>query len=117
MYDLGALEAALSGTIFAGKLHFSPATGSTNTDAMEAAAKGAGMDRCISPTSSAGAGAGTIVAFGRGRGASMHERGAAAEGVGGRSATVAAGSGIGGGGGGGRGCGSAGRYCDGRMTF
>ena len=31
MYDLAALEAALAGTIFAGKLHFSPVTGSTNT--------------------------------------------------------------------------------------
>lgn len=36
MYDLAALEKALSGTIFAGKLHFSPATGSTNTDAVAA---------------------------------------------------------------------------------
>ena len=35
MYDLAALEAALAGTIFAGKLHFSPVTDSTNTDALE----------------------------------------------------------------------------------
>jgi BirA family biotin operon repressor/biotin-[acetyl-CoA-carboxylase] ligase len=37
MYDLGVLEAELAGTIFAGQLHFSPVTGSTNTDAMAAA--------------------------------------------------------------------------------
>lgn len=41
MYDLAALEAALAGTIFAGKLHFSPITGSTNTDAMAAGRDGA----------------------------------------------------------------------------
>ncbi len=41
MCDLGALEAALAGTIFAGKLHFSPSTGSTNADALEAARAGA----------------------------------------------------------------------------
>lgn len=41
MYDLVALESALAGTIFAGKLHFSPSTGSTNTDAMQAARAGA----------------------------------------------------------------------------
>ena len=41
MYDLTALEAALSGTIFADNLHFSPVTGSTNSDAMEAARAGA----------------------------------------------------------------------------
>jgi BirA family biotin operon repressor/biotin-[acetyl-CoA-carboxylase] ligase len=41
VYDLAALEAALSGTLFAGNLHFSPVTGSTNTDAMEAARAGA----------------------------------------------------------------------------
>jgi BirA family biotin operon repressor/biotin-[acetyl-CoA-carboxylase] ligase len=35
------LEAALTGTVFAGKLHFSPVTGSTNTDALEAARNGA----------------------------------------------------------------------------
>ena len=34
MYDLAALETALAGTIFAGKLHFSRTTGSTNTDAV-----------------------------------------------------------------------------------
>ena len=41
MYDLAALEAELAGTIFAGKLHFSSATGSTNTDALAAARAGA----------------------------------------------------------------------------
>jgi BirA family biotin operon repressor/biotin-[acetyl-CoA-carboxylase] ligase len=41
MYDLPTLEAALSGTIYAGKLHFSPVTQSTNTDALEAARAGA----------------------------------------------------------------------------
>ena len=41
VYDLAALEAALAGTIFAGKLHFSPVTGSTNTDALAAARAGA----------------------------------------------------------------------------
>ena len=41
MYDLAALEAALAGTTFAGKLHFSSTTGSTNTDAMVAGRNGA----------------------------------------------------------------------------
>ncbi len=41
MYNLAALESALSGTIFAGNLHFVPVTGSTNTDALEAARAGA----------------------------------------------------------------------------
>jgi BirA family transcriptional regulator, biotin operon repressor / biotin---[acetyl-CoA-carboxylase] ligase len=41
MYDLAELEIALAGTIFAGKLHFSPATGSTNNDALTAARNGA----------------------------------------------------------------------------
>jgi BirA family transcriptional regulator, biotin operon repressor / biotin---[acetyl-CoA-carboxylase] ligase len=41
VYDLAALEAALSETLFAGNLHFSPVTGSTNTDAMDAARAGA----------------------------------------------------------------------------
>jgi BirA family biotin operon repressor/biotin-[acetyl-CoA-carboxylase] ligase len=41
VYDLAALEAALAGTIFGGKLHFSPVTGSTNTDALDAARAGA----------------------------------------------------------------------------
>jgi BirA family biotin operon repressor/biotin-[acetyl-CoA-carboxylase] ligase len=36
-YDLTALEAELAGTVFAGKLHFSPATDSTNSDALQAA--------------------------------------------------------------------------------
>jgi BirA family biotin operon repressor/biotin-[acetyl-CoA-carboxylase] ligase len=37
MYDLTALEASLAGTIFAGKLHYAPATDSTNSDALAAA--------------------------------------------------------------------------------
>jgi BirA family biotin operon repressor/biotin-[acetyl-CoA-carboxylase] ligase len=41
MFDLAALESALAGTIFAGKLHFSPLTDSTNNDAMTAARNGA----------------------------------------------------------------------------
>ena len=41
MYDLAELEAALAGTIFAGKLHFTPLTGSTNTDALDATRAGA----------------------------------------------------------------------------
>jgi BirA family transcriptional regulator, biotin operon repressor / biotin---[acetyl-CoA-carboxylase] ligase len=41
VYNLPALEAALSGSIFAGNLHFSPITGSTNTDALDAARAGA----------------------------------------------------------------------------
>jgi BirA family biotin operon repressor/biotin-[acetyl-CoA-carboxylase] ligase len=41
MFDLDALEAELAGTIYAGKLHFSPVTGSTNTDATTAARDGA----------------------------------------------------------------------------
>jgi BirA family biotin operon repressor/biotin-[acetyl-CoA-carboxylase] ligase len=41
MFDLAALNAELAGTICAGKLHFSPVTGSTNNDAMAAARTGA----------------------------------------------------------------------------
>lgn len=41
MYDLTALDASLAGTIFAGELHFSPSTGSTNTDAMSGGRNGA----------------------------------------------------------------------------
>ena len=41
MFDLAALEAALAGSIFAGKLHFVPVTDSTNTDALNAAHSGA----------------------------------------------------------------------------
>jgi BirA family biotin operon repressor/biotin-[acetyl-CoA-carboxylase] ligase len=37
MYDLTALEASLAGSIYAGKLHYTPVTGSTNTDALAAA--------------------------------------------------------------------------------
>jgi BirA family biotin operon repressor/biotin-[acetyl-CoA-carboxylase] ligase len=40
VYDLDALDAELAGTIFAGKLHFSSTTGSTNTDALTAAREG-----------------------------------------------------------------------------
>jgi BirA family biotin operon repressor/biotin-[acetyl-CoA-carboxylase] ligase len=41
VYDLAQLEAALAGTLFAGKLHFSRTTGSTNADALAAARLGA----------------------------------------------------------------------------
>ena len=41
MFDLPALEVALASTIYAGKLHFSAVTQSTNTDALEAARAGA----------------------------------------------------------------------------
>ncbi len=37
VYDLAALEAEFAGTAFAGKLHFSPSTDSTNSDALQAA--------------------------------------------------------------------------------
>ena len=40
LFDLAALEAALASTVFAGKLHFSPATDSTNSDALVAARSG-----------------------------------------------------------------------------
>jgi len=36
MYDLAALDAALAGSAFAGKIHFAPVTGSTNSDGMAA---------------------------------------------------------------------------------
>jgi BirA family biotin operon repressor/biotin-[acetyl-CoA-carboxylase] ligase len=41
MFNLPELETALTGTIFAGKLHFTPVTDSTNSDALEAARAGA----------------------------------------------------------------------------
>jgi len=41
MYDLAALEAALAGSIYAGKVHFAAVTGSTNNDALTAARNGA----------------------------------------------------------------------------
>lgn len=41
MYDLATIDSALSGTIFAGKLHFQPVTNSTNNDALVAAREGA----------------------------------------------------------------------------
>jgi BirA family transcriptional regulator, biotin operon repressor / biotin---[acetyl-CoA-carboxylase] ligase len=41
MYHLAALEAELAGSLFAGKLHFAPVTGSTNSDAMAGARNGA----------------------------------------------------------------------------
>lgn len=41
MHDLAAIESRLAGTAFAGKLHFAAVTGSTNTDALEAARNGA----------------------------------------------------------------------------
>jgi BirA family biotin operon repressor/biotin-[acetyl-CoA-carboxylase] ligase len=37
LFNLAALETSLAGTIFAGNLHFSPVTDSTNIDALEAA--------------------------------------------------------------------------------
>jgi BirA family biotin operon repressor/biotin-[acetyl-CoA-carboxylase] ligase len=40
MFDLAALESALVGTLFAGKLHFSRTTVSTNADALSAARRG-----------------------------------------------------------------------------
>lgn len=44
-YDIAALDSGgehgLAGTIFSGKLHFSPITGSTNSDALAAARSGA----------------------------------------------------------------------------
>jgi BirA family transcriptional regulator, biotin operon repressor / biotin---[acetyl-CoA-carboxylase] ligase len=40
-YDLAGLEASLAGTVFAGKLHFSPLTDSTNSDAQAAARRAA----------------------------------------------------------------------------
>jgi BirA family transcriptional regulator, biotin operon repressor / biotin---[acetyl-CoA-carboxylase] ligase len=41
MYDLAALDRELAGTLFAGKVHFSPVTDSTNSDALAAARAGA----------------------------------------------------------------------------
>ncbi len=41
MYDLTAIDSALAGTIFAGKLHFTRTTASTNSDALAAARGGA----------------------------------------------------------------------------
>jgi BirA family biotin operon repressor/biotin-[acetyl-CoA-carboxylase] ligase len=41
VYDLAAIESALTGSIFAGKLDFTPSTGSTNSDALAAARGGA----------------------------------------------------------------------------
>jgi BirA family biotin operon repressor/biotin-[acetyl-CoA-carboxylase] ligase len=41
MFDLAALEAAVTGTIFADRLHFSSVTDSTSTDAKAAACEGA----------------------------------------------------------------------------
>jgi len=37
VYDLAALDLVLAGTFFAGKLHYSPVTDSTNSDAIDAA--------------------------------------------------------------------------------
>jgi hypothetical protein len=39
VYDLAALEAALDGTVFAGKLHYSAVTDSTNADALRPGAR------------------------------------------------------------------------------
>jgi BirA family transcriptional regulator, biotin operon repressor / biotin---[acetyl-CoA-carboxylase] ligase len=41
MYDLAALDRELADTVFAGKIHFSPVTDSTNSDALAAARGGA----------------------------------------------------------------------------
>lgn len=41
MYKLAALDSELTGTIFAGRLHYAAVTGSTNSDAMAAARAGA----------------------------------------------------------------------------
>lgn len=41
MYDVAALESALTGTIYSGKLQFFATTGSTNTEALRAARAGA----------------------------------------------------------------------------
>jgi len=41
MYDLASIQAALSDTVFARKLHYSESTGSTNDDALRAARAGA----------------------------------------------------------------------------
>jgi len=41
LYDLEALEAALAGTTYAGKVYFYPVTDSTNINALDAARKGA----------------------------------------------------------------------------
>jgi BirA family biotin operon repressor/biotin-[acetyl-CoA-carboxylase] ligase len=41
MFNIPTLEASLADTLYAGKLHFSPVTDSTNTDALEAARAGA----------------------------------------------------------------------------
>ena len=52
MFDLAALEAAeLAGTIFAGKLHFSPVTDSTNTDALGRARRARRTARSTLPMS------------------------------------------------------------------
>jgi BirA family biotin operon repressor/biotin-[acetyl-CoA-carboxylase] ligase len=40
-FDLATLDSALAGTVFAGKLHFSAVTASTNSDALEVARSGA----------------------------------------------------------------------------
>jgi len=41
VFDLEAIDAALTGTIFSGRLHYAAATGSTNNDALEGAQQGA----------------------------------------------------------------------------
>ncbi len=41
MYDVAALESALAGTIYSGKLHYFASTGSTNTEALCTARQGA----------------------------------------------------------------------------
>jgi len=59
MYDLPAIEAALAGTLFAGKVRYARSTGSTNGDAMEAARSGAQEGLvCLSDEQTAGRGRG-----------------------------------------------------------
>lgn len=41
MYDVPAIEAAFAKSLYSGKFHYSPVTGSTNTDALAAARAGA----------------------------------------------------------------------------
>ncbi len=52
MFDLAALNAELAGSIFAGKIHFSAVTDSTNTDALKPRAPARRMARFILPMSS-----------------------------------------------------------------
>ena len=99
VYNLAALEAEVAATIFAGKLHFSPVTGSTNTDALGAARSGAPHGSVyFADEQLAGRGrGGSRMVFDR-RGWALPEHASAAGNVGGRLAACAAGGGAGGGG-------------------